>query len=104
MLFDYRKAFDLIDHKILDAKINDLDMPHCIKAWVTDFWTNRHQRVKLSSECFSGSGPVPARDLQGTYLGAWLFLLIINDLKVDALTLKYVDETTISNYTSRLPG
>ena len=32
VLFDYRKAFDLIDHKILVAKINGLDMPHSIKA------------------------------------------------------------------------
>ena len=29
-------------------------------------------------------------------LGPWLFLLMINDLKVDALTWKYVDDTTIS--------
>ena len=42
VLFDYRKAFDLIDHKILVAKINGIDMPHGIKAWVTDFLTNRH--------------------------------------------------------------
>ena len=46
VLFDYRKAFDLIDHIILVAKINGLDMPHSIKAWVTDILTNRHQRVK----------------------------------------------------------
>lgn len=37
VLFDYRKAFDLIDHTILVAKINGLDMPRSIKAWVTDF-------------------------------------------------------------------
>ena len=53
VLFDSRKAFDLIDHKILVAKINGLDMLHSIKAWVTDFLTKRHQRVKLSADCFS---------------------------------------------------
>ena len=42
VVFDYRKAFDLIDHKILVGKINGIDMPHGIKAWVTDFLTNRH--------------------------------------------------------------
>ena len=42
VVFDYCKAFDLIDHKILVAKINGIDMPHGIKAWVTDFLTNRH--------------------------------------------------------------
>ena len=93
VLFDYRKAFDLIDHKILVAKINGLDMPHGIKAWVTDFLTNRHQRVKLSSDCYSEWGPVPAGVPQGTMLGPWLFLLMINDRKVDALTWKYVDDT-----------
>ena len=31
-----------------------------------------------------------------TKLDPWLFLLMINDLKVDALTWKYVDDTTIS--------
>ena len=30
VLFDYRKAFDLIDHTILVAKINGLDMPRSI--------------------------------------------------------------------------
>ena len=47
VLFDYCKAFDLIDHKILVAKINVLDMPHSIKAWVTDFLTNRKVVLRL---------------------------------------------------------
>ncbi|XP_022800310.1 uncharacterized protein LOC111338146 [Stylophora pistillata] len=96
VLFDYRKAIDLIDHKILVAKIIGLDMPHSIKIWVTDFLTNRHQSVKLSSDCFSEWGPVPAGVPHGTKFGSWLFLLMINDLNVVAPTWKYVDDTTIS--------
>ncbi|XP_066020680.1 uncharacterized protein [Pocillopora verrucosa] len=96
VLFDYQKAFYLIDHTILVANINGLDMPRSIKAWVTDFLINRQQWVKLSADCFSEWGPVPAGVPQGTKLGPWLFLLMINDLKVDAPTWKYIDDTTIS--------
>jgi len=80
----------------LVAKINGLDTPHSIKAWVTDFLTNRHQLIKLSSDCLPEWGSVPAGIPQGTKLGPWLFLLMINDLRVNALTWKYVDDTTIS--------
>ena len=46
-------------------------------------------------------GPVPARVPQVTKLGPWLFLLMINDVKVDALTWKYIDDTTISQTVPR---
>ncbi|KXJ18534.1 5-hydroxytryptamine receptor 4 [Exaiptasia diaphana] len=101
VLFDYRKAFDLIDHNILVTKIKGLDIPHSALAWVTDFLTHRQQRVKLSADCLSEWGPVPAGVPQGTKLGPWLFLLMINDLKIDALTWKYVDDTTISHVIPR---
>jgi hypothetical protein len=54
VLFDYRKAFDLIDHDILVAKLHTLDIPPEIIIWVSDFFTNRQQRVKLASDCYSG--------------------------------------------------
>ena len=96
MLFDYQKAVDLIDHTTLVTKINGLDILHSIRAWVTDFLTNRHQPDKLSSDCFSKWGSVPTGVPQGTKLGPWLFLLMSKDLKVDALMWKYVDDLTIS--------
>ena len=39
-LFDYRKAFDLIDHPILGKKIQSLPIPRNICCWVIDFLTN----------------------------------------------------------------
>lgn len=38
---------------------------------------------------------------QGTKLGPRLFLLMINDLKVDALAWRYVDDTTVAQILPR---
>ena len=77
--------------------------------WICDFLSNRHQRVKLAKDCFSEWKTVPAgvpgvpskSTQQGTKLGPWLFIIIINDLEVTSSdgVFKYVDDTTTYDYT-----
>ena len=60
------------------------------------FFSDRSQQIKFASECFSEWGPVPAGAAQGTKLGPWLFVLMINDLDMHAQQWKYVDDTMVS--------
>lgn len=97
VLFDLRKAFDLIGHNILVRKLSDNNILNHILSWIVDFLSDRRQRVKLAQNCFSEWRYIPASVPQGTKLGQWLFLIMINDLNAgETVMWKYVDDTTIS--------
>ena len=69
-----------------------MDVPQILVNCVRSFLTNRKQRVKLN-----GFASFPPIFSQGTVLGPFLFLVIVNDLLNDWKDRwKYVDDTFAS--------
>ena len=101
ILFDFRKALDLIDHHILVQKLKTYDLPSWTIDWTSDFITCR-KRVKLNQDCYLEWESVTAAVPQGTLLGPWLLIIMMNDIEIATFNnWKYVDDTTMSEFVNK---
>jgi len=92
---DYAKAFDHVDHLTVIKKLAVLGPSPIILRWIHSFLMDQQQRVKVGdvfSDWASPNGGMP----QGTYLGPYVFLTMIDDLKSPLEMHTFFDDCTLS--------
>ncbi len=101
---DLKKAFDLVDHRILLAKMEKygiIDVPH---AWFNSYLSDRSQVVDING-AFSNPQDVNMSVIQGSLLGPTLFLIYINDFPncTTLDTFLFADDTSALKSGPHLP-
>ena len=94
--FDFKKAFDMVPHKRLVAKLESYGIKGKLLRWIEEFLTGRQQYVIVNGEK-SSPGRVTSGIPQGTVLGPLLFVVYINDIleNLSAEGFLFADDTKI---------
>jgi hypothetical protein len=103
VFLDLKKAFDVVDHEILLAKLPKYGILGTLD-WFRSYLSNRSQIVDINN-CLSLPKPVDMSVIQGRLLGPILFLIFINDFPncTNLNTYLFADDTSALKSGSDLP-
>lgn len=91
-LCDLSKAFDSVNHNILNKKLTKVNVD---SFWFQDYLDNRSQKVKINNT-MSTTTPTKYGVPQGSILGPILFTIFVNDLAEEihgCEIIQYADDT-----------
>ena len=74
MAFDFARAYDVVDHRLLRVRLLELGLPLCMAQWLWQWLRDRRVRVEVSG-VKSGERVFRAGLPQGSVLAPPLFLL-----------------------------
>lgn len=96
VLIDLQKAFDTVDHHILDKKMKAVGFCQNSVKWFNSYLTDRKQFVAVNG-CHSEYGNISCGVPQGSILGPLLFVLYVNDMisAVDCELCMYADDAAL---------
>ena len=95
---DLTKAFDCLPHSLLLGKLNAYGISDKSCSLVSNYLSNRKQRVKLGPHCSEWADIVRGVP-QGSILGRLLFNVFINDIfnfLYKSSLYNYADDNTLS--------
>ena len=81
-------------------KLINFGVPDILIRWIRSFLIDPQQRVKMY-DAFSSSVVLSESMPQGSLLGPFTFIVLIDDLTTGCVTHKFVDDTTLSEFINK---